>query len=90
MSKAQKSRSGGGAGPLFLFCAAAAVAGTAFDFASGSVAGFWIGAQPGGAAALGAGAAAFAVLAGYAARAFLARPPQQSEAKENRDAGADA
>lgn len=88
--KSRKSGGGGGAGPLLLFCAAAAVAGTAFDFASESAAGFWIGAQPGGGAALGAGAAAFAVLAGYAARAFLARPPQQGQAKENRDAGADA
>ncbi len=88
MTKPNTQASGGGA--LFLFCAAAAAAGTAFDFNLESAAGFWIGAQPGGAAALGAGAAAFAVVAGYVARALLGRAGRQSVDKEGRDAGVDA
>jgi hypothetical protein len=77
---------GGAAGPLFLFCAAIAAAATAFDFNLGGGADFWIGAEPGGTAALGAGAAALAVLAGHALRLLLGRPHN----KEGRDAGADA
>ncbi len=88
MTKPRNQASGGGA--LFLFCAAAAAAGTAFDFNLES-AGFWIGAQPGGAAALGAGAAVFAVAAGHVARALLGRPARQSQDKgSGRDAGVDA
>ena len=81
--KLKRNNSGGAAGPLFLVCAAAAAAGTAFDFNLAAASSFWLGAQPGGAAALGALAAAFAVLAGYGARALLERA-----SKDKRDAGA--
>ncbi len=84
----QKSKPHAGAAwPLFMFCAAIGAAATAFDFNLDDGAGFWIGEQPGGAAALGAAAAALAVLAGHIVRLALGR---QGADKEGRDAGADA
>jgi hypothetical protein len=63
---------GGIAGLVLLFCFTGAIAGFAMDFA-GDASGFWIGARPGGAAAIGAAAAAFCVLAGQLARLALGR-----------------
>jgi len=63
---------GGIAGMVLLFCFTAAIAGFAMDF-SGDASGFWIGARPGGAAALGAAAAVFCVAAAQLARLVLGR-----------------
>jgi hypothetical protein len=72
---------GGIAGLVLLFCFTAVVAGLGFDFA-GDRYGFWLGARPGGAAALGAAAAAFCVVAAQVARLLLGR----GEAKGSGDA----
>lgn len=62
-----------------LFCVTAAAVGLGFDFAiNGSAR--WIGAQPGGAATIGIGAAAFVVLARHIAAVLRARPPAEREA----------
>jgi hypothetical protein len=58
---------------LFLFFAAAGGVGLALDNTLSREVSFWIGERPGGAAALGAGAAVFAVAAGFCARAALSR-----------------
>lgn len=64
---------GGAAGPWLVVCLAALIAGAAFDFGVDHPAEFWIGMRPGAAAALGAAAACFAVIAGHAARTLLRR-----------------
>jgi len=66
---------------VLVFCALAAIAGLALDL-SGEPSGFWIGARPGGAAAIGAAAALFCYLANQLSRLLLRR-----DAKGNRDAG---
>lgn len=72
-------RRGGAAGMVVLFSLAALGAGLGFDFAARQSA-FWIGAEPGGAAAIGAGAVAFVVLAGRLIRlVFAVRPGAESE-----------
>jgi hypothetical protein len=65
-----------------LCCALAAIAGLALDFNS-EPSGFWIGARPGGAAAIGAAAALFCFLANQIARLLLRR----GDAKRSGDAG---
>jgi|CXWL01.1.fsa_nt_gi hypothetical protein len=77
MSETPKPQRGGAAAMLFLFCLALGGAGLAFDLALNTERGFWIGAQAGAQAVIGAGAAAFVVIAAYLARAVLARrqPP---------------
>jgi len=62
MSKAAPPR-GGVAGLALLFCFTAAALGLAFEFGLGAPGGFWIGAQPGAAAIIGAGAAIACALA---------------------------
>ena len=89
MSENPKSpRNAGMGGVLFLCCAAATVAGVAGDFLNAQDTAFWLGAETGGAAAIGAGAAAFAVIAGIAARLLLAR--RAEDAKGGRRARTDA
>ncbi|WP_135210766.1 hypothetical protein [Vitreimonas flagellata] len=92
MTKTPRAPSQGGLlGVATLFCAVAAAAGLAFDFVLRARDGFWIGAQPGGMAALGASAAIFAVLAARGARWLLARksqPVTSAEHEEAQDAGA--
>lgn len=84
MSRTPRAPSQGGLlGVATLFCGVAAIAGLAFDFALRGPGGFWIGAQPGGAAAIGASAAIFAVLAARVARLILARKTQASAAEES-------
>ncbi len=61
------------AGPWFVICLAALGAGLAFEFAVPGQPAFWIGAQAGASAAIGAGAAVFVVIAALLARALLAR-----------------
>ncbi|HYD89163.1 MAG TPA: hypothetical protein VEA80_16920 [Vitreimonas sp.] len=56
MSKAPPPR-GGVAGLALLFCLTALGVGLAFDFSARAPGGFWIGAQPGASAIIGAGAA---------------------------------
>jgi hypothetical protein len=71
MSVAPKPR-GGIAAFVLLLCFAAVVVGLLLDFGAGAW-GFWIGARPGGAAAIGAAAAVFAVAGGRIARTLLGR-----------------
>jgi hypothetical protein len=61
------------AGPWFVICLAAMGAGLAFEFAARPHAVFWIGAQAGAGAAIGASAALFVVIASLLARALIAR-----------------
>lgn len=89
MSNGKKpSRNAGMGGVLVLICAAAAAAGVAGDFINTQDTPFWLGAETGGAAAIGAGAAAFVVLAGFAARLVLAG--RTKDPKGERRAGTDA
>lgn len=62
---------GGIAGVWLLFCIAAGAAGLGFSFLSRGQSDFWIGAQPGGGAALGASAAVFVLIAVRLARVVL-------------------
>ena len=64
---------GGSGGPVFLICLAVAATGFVLDFAFGARPHFWIAAQPGGAAAIGAVAAVFAALAARVAQLALSR-----------------
>ncbi len=91
MTKPSKKTEGGGiGGVLFLCSAAVAAAGITADFLAHDDPAFWLGAQDGGAAAMGAGAAAFAVFSAYVARALLARSAKSSAAREKRRADTDA
>ncbi len=90
MSKRPRTPSQSGLlGVATLLCFVAAGAGAAFDFALRGREGFWVGAQPGGMAALGAAAAVFTVAAAHAARWLLARRMQTplNEEKGESDAG---
>lgn len=71
MSTAPKPR-GGVAGFMLLCCLTAAAVGIALDV-QGGMSGFWVGAKPGGAAAIGAAAAVFCVVGGRLARMLLGR-----------------
>lgn len=64
---------GGVAGLALLFCATAGGVGLAFDLLRDAPGAFWILAEPGGRAALGAGAVTAIVLIVHAARWLLAR-----------------
>ena len=92
MTKTPRAPSQGGLlGAATLLCAVAAIAGLAFDFSLRGFGGFWVGAQPGGAAAIGASAAIFVVLAARGARWLLARktaPAAGEEKAGQADAGA--
>ncbi len=59
MSPAPKPQGGGAASMLFLFCIAGGGAGLAFDLVLNPDRGFWLGAQPGAQAVIGAAAAVF-------------------------------
>lgn len=93
MSKRPQTPSQGGLfGVAILFCVAAALAGAGLEFLARGGEGFWIGARPGGAAALGAAAAVFAVICARLARWLLARKAQapSEPTGERQDAGADS
>lgn len=62
---------GGIAGVWLVVCLAAGAGGLGFSFLSRGQSDFWIGAQPGGGAALGAAAAVFVLIAVRLARALL-------------------
>lgn len=79
MSKAPPPR-GGITGLAILFCFTAAAAGLALDFATRAPGGFWVGAQPGAAAAIGFGAALFVVIAARLAQFLFV-----SRSREGRD-----
>lgn len=66
-------RRGGAGGVALVLCAAAALFGLGFDFASRGAAPFWIGDAPGGPAAIGAAAAVFCLAATRLAETFLQR-----------------
>lgn len=72
MSKPPTPR-GGAARAVIVLCLIAATAGLSLDFALGENSGFWIGARPGGAAAIGAAAAVFGVVAGRIGQMLLGR-----------------
>jgi hypothetical protein len=74
---------GGVAGMALLFCVSAGGAGLAFDLLRDAPGAFWLLAEPGGRAALGAGAVTAIVLIAHAARWLLARRTE----KGGRDAG---
>lgn len=89
MSKRPQAPSQSGlVGVAILFCFVAAAAGLGFDFVARARGNFWMGAEPGGAAAIGAGAAVFAVLAARAALLILRRRPPPAPGEEGDDAGA--
>lgn len=89
MSKRQQPPSQSGlVGVAVLVGFVAAAIGLAFDFAVRARDNFWMGAEPGGAAALGAGAAVFTVLAARAALLILRRRPPAPVGEEGDDAGA--
>lgn len=75
---------GGAAAMFFLFCIAGGAAGLGFDFALNPAHAFWIGAQPGARALLGAIVALFVIVAARFSRLLLARATQ---ARGGRDAG---
>ncbi|HRP11055.1 MAG TPA: hypothetical protein PLK37_08485 [Terricaulis sp.] len=75
---------GGVAGLALLFCATAGGAGLAFDLLGDAPAGFWLLADPGGRAMLGAGAVTILVLIAHGARWLLAR---RAGEKGGRDVG---
>lgn len=78
------SARGGVAGLALLFCATAGGVGLAFDLLRDNPSGsFWLLAEPGGRALLGAGAVTAIVLIVHAARWLLARRAEKGE----RDAG---
>lgn len=72
MSKAPPPK-GGVAGVVLLFCFTAAAVGLGFDLMVRSPGGFWVGAQPGAAAVIGAGAAALCVIAGRLAQILFGK-----------------
>lgn len=80
--KAAPPRSGV-TGVLFVFCLAALIAGLGFDIAGGVRVHFWIGDQPGAAAAVGIAAVLFVVLAGQAARFVLGRREKAAEGSDD-------
>lgn len=88
MSNADKPARGGAAGILFLACVAGGGAALAFDLTLNGDYGFWLGAQPGARAVIGALAAVFVIFAGHLARALLAR--RVAETKGARDVGGHA
>jgi hypothetical protein len=61
------------AGVLLVFFIAALIAGIGFDLGAGAHPSFWIGDQVGAAGAVGAGSAAFAIIAARLAWAVLGR-----------------
>jgi hypothetical protein len=75
---------GGAAAMLTLFALAAGGAGLGFDLALNPDRGFWIGAEPGARAAIGAAAAMFVIVSGHVGRLLLARRERR---REGRDAG---
>ena len=66
-------RRGGAGGVALVVCAAAALFGLGFDFASSRAAPFWIGDAPGGPAAIAAAAAVFCLGVSRLAETFLRR-----------------
>lgn len=70
----------GAAGLWLLACTLALAAGLALGFSADHGAPFWAGARPGGAAALGAAGAVFALLAARIARWALRARRQDDEA----------
>lgn len=74
-------------GLLLVFCLTALVVGIGFDLGASARVRFWIGDQPGAAAAIGAAAALFTILAALGARAVLGRATEQG--KDSTDASAD-
>ncbi|MEQ1618811.1 MAG: hypothetical protein ABL883_10770 [Terricaulis sp.] len=74
-----KTPRAGVGGPWFVVCAALLVGGLGLEFTTDAAPAFWIGAKPGAAAAIGAGAAVFAVIAANLARLTLARRGEGSD-----------
>ncbi|MBY0562860.1 MAG: hypothetical protein K2P58_01640 [Hyphomonadaceae bacterium] len=64
---------GGAGGVALVLCASAALLGVGLDFLQRHPDPFWIGASPGGAAAIGAAAALFCLAVARLAHAFLHR-----------------
>lgn len=77
MRRTQPPQRSGIAGVLFVFCLAALIAGLGFDLGTGARTHFWIGDQPGAAAAIGVVAALFALAAAHVARLLLGRKREQ-------------
>jgi hypothetical protein len=73
MNNSQPPPRGGVAGMWFLICAAVFALGMFLEFRAEDEPAFWVGAEPGAEAAIGAGAGVLAVIAGALARMVLAR-----------------
>lgn len=79
MSKAPLPPRSGVTGLLWVFCLTALLVGLGFDVFGGARVTFWIADQPGAAAAVGAAAVLFVVLATHAARFALGRRHKTNE-----------
>ena len=76
---------GGVAGLFLLLCGASLIVGAAFDFSIDHGPTFWLADEPGGAAAVGAGAAALVIVAGWLGRIALGRRRAAPERGGGRD-----
>lgn len=74
-----KTSRSGAAGPWFVLCLALLAGGIGLEFAADVAPAFWVGAKLGAAAAIGAGAAAFAVISANLARFILAGRGERSD-----------
>ncbi len=79
MSKAPPPPRSGVTGLLWVFCLTALIVGLGFDLVGGLRVRFWLADQPGAAAAVGAAAVLFVVLATHAARFALGRRQKADE-----------
>jgi len=79
MKKSPPAPRSGVTGLLFVFCLTALIVGLGFDLGAGARLKFWIGDQPGAAAAIGAAVVLFVVVATHAARFALGRRQKLGE-----------
>ena len=79
MKKSPAAARSGITGLLFVFCLTALIVGLGFDLGAGARLKFWIGDQPGAAAAIGAAVVLFVVVATHAARFALGRRQKADE-----------
>ena len=85
MSAPQAPQRGGGIGVLFLFAIVIGGAGLAFDLILNHERAFWIGAEPGARAVLGAVAGIAVVAAGHLMRLVLGRAENRTEGSGDGD-----
>lgn len=82
----QTSTKRGITGLLMLFCLMSAGLGLAFDFAAGANSRFWLAAEPGARAVLGAGTVLTAIAVAHVLRLLLRRRARQKPGRGGADA----